>query len=108
MSGDDTALWGAFHGLGNLYSDQGKLNEAEKTYERALAGHEKAPGLDHMATLNTVNNLGLLYSDQGKLNKAETMYERALAGYEKALGPDHNETRWVTERLNSLCIADGQ
>ena len=35
---DNIALWGAFHGLGDLYSDQGKLKEAEEMYQRALAG----------------------------------------------------------------------
>lgn len=29
----DIAIWGAFHGLGNLYSDQGKLKEAETMYQ---------------------------------------------------------------------------
>ncbi|KAK9485193.1 hypothetical protein V1527DRAFT_452484 [Lipomyces starkeyi] len=89
---DDTAIWSAFHGLGNLYSDQGKLKEAEEMCERALAGREKALGPDHTSTLVSVHNLGNLYSDQGKLKEAEEMYERALAGREKALGPDHTST----------------
>jgi hypothetical protein len=48
--------------FGLLYSDQGKLKEAEEMYLRALAGYEKALGPGHPSTLNTVNNLGLLYS----------------------------------------------
>lgn len=52
---------GAFHGLGDLYSDQGKLKEAEEMYQRALAGYEKALGPNHTSTLDTVNNLGVLY-----------------------------------------------
>ncbi|KAH7037962.1 kinesin light chain 1 [Microdochium trichocladiopsis] len=43
----------AFHSLGNLYSDQGKLDEAEKMYLRALDGSEKALGPDHTSTLGT-------------------------------------------------------
>jgi hypothetical protein len=31
--------------LGILYADQGKLNEAEKMYERALQGKEETLGL---------------------------------------------------------------
>ncbi|KAJ9481399.1 hypothetical protein VN97_g12081 [Penicillium thymicola] len=77
LSDDNIGLWGAFHGLGDLYSDQGKLKEAEGMYQRALAGKEKALGPDHTSTLGTVNNLGTLYSDQGKLKEAEEMYERA-------------------------------
>ncbi|KAL5050527.1 nucleoside phosphorylase domain-containing protein [Aspergillus fruticulosus] len=82
---DRLKIFGAFHGLGILYSDQGKLKEAEEMYQQALAGYEKALGPDHTSTLDTVNNLGLLYSDQGKLKEAEEMYQQALAGYKKAL-----------------------
>ena len=78
--------------MGLLYADQGKLDEAEKMYQRALQGYEKAGGTDHTESLDTVNNLGLLYADQGKLDEAEKMYQRALQGYEKAWGPDHTLT----------------
>ncbi|KXJ85413.1 Tetratricopeptide repeat-domain-containing protein, partial [Microdochium bolleyi] len=70
--------------LGILYRNQGKLDEAEKMYLRALRGYEKALGPDHTSTLDTVNNLGNLYSHQGKLDEAEKMYLRALHGYERA------------------------
>jgi tetratricopeptide (TPR) repeat protein len=80
------------HYLGNLYKDQGKLQEAEAMYQQALTGYEKALGPDHTSTLDSVHNLGILYKDQGKLQKAEAMYQRALTGKEKALGPDHTST----------------
>ncbi|KAJ5588729.1 hypothetical protein N7537_011407 [Penicillium hordei] len=89
-SDDNIEVWGALHGLGDLYSNQGKLKEAEEMYEQALAGYEKALGPDHISTLNTASNLGSLYSKQGKLKEAEEMYQRALAGKKKALGPDHD------------------
>jgi hypothetical protein len=50
-----------FHNLGNLYSDQGKLAEAEKMYIRVLKGCEEALGPDHISTLITVCYLGNLY-----------------------------------------------
>ncbi|KAH8708403.1 hypothetical protein GQ44DRAFT_763487 [Phaeosphaeriaceae sp. PMI808] len=81
-------MLGAIHGLGTLYANQGKIGEAEKMYQRALQGYEKAWGPDHTLTLGTVNNLGNLYADQGNLGEAEKMYQRALQGYEKALDPD--------------------
>jgi tetratricopeptide (TPR) repeat protein len=49
--------------LGSLYSNQGKLAEAEAIYLRALEGYEKVLGLDHILILDTVNNLSNLYSD---------------------------------------------
>ncbi|KAN0072988.1 HET domain containing protein [Elaphomyces granulatus] len=104
---DDGMEW-ALHGLGLLYADQGKLDEAEKMYQRALQGYEKALGPDHTSTLLTVNNLGLLYADQGKLDEAEKMYQRALQGYEKALGPDHTSTLHTVNNLGNLYADQGK
>src|SRR6267378_5826558 len=59
----DNGMEWALYGLGLLYADQGKLDEAEKMYQRALQGYEK--GLDHTSALETVNRLGNLYSSQG-------------------------------------------
>ena len=39
------------------------MAEAEKMYERALEGNEKAWGSEYISTLDIVNNLGLLYVD---------------------------------------------
>ncbi|KAH8696387.1 hypothetical protein BGW36DRAFT_266909, partial [Talaromyces proteolyticus] len=55
---------------------QGKLMEAEKMYERALVGCEKALVPHHISTLDTVNNLRNLYANQGKLKEAENMYKQ--------------------------------
>ena len=67
MIADGGMEW-ELHRLGYLYAHQGKLGEAEKMYQRALQGYEKAWGPDHTSTLDTVNNLGLLYYSQGKLD----------------------------------------
>ncbi|KAK5202314.1 hypothetical protein LTR41_011941 [Exophiala xenobiotica] len=94
--------------LGALYRDQGKLEDAEKVYQRALAGYEKALGVDHTLTLDTVHNLGNLYLDQAKLEEAEKMYQRALAGKEKALGADHTSTLLTVNNLGRLYAAQGK
>jgi len=92
----------AFHNLGLLYADQGKMVEAEKMYQRALDGKEKAWGPEHTSTLNTVNNLGVLYKGQGKLVEAEKMYQRALEGYERLRGPTHPSTKRIRRNLSNL------
>ncbi|KAH7027799.1 kinesin light chain 1 [Microdochium trichocladiopsis] len=94
--------------IGNLYRNQGKLGEAEKMYLRALDGKEKALGPDHKSTLTTVQNLGVLYSNQGKLGEAEKMYLRALNGKEKALGPDHTSTLTTVHNLSVLYANQGK
>jgi tetratricopeptide (TPR) repeat protein len=98
---DDGIAW-VLGSLGNLYLAQGKLGEAEKMYERALQGYEKALGLENPSTLDIVNNFGSLYMNQGKLGEAEKMYERALQGHEKALGLEHTSTLLTVNNLGSL------
>ncbi|KAG2411912.1 hypothetical protein HFD88_009468 [Aspergillus terreus] len=105
---DTIGIWNALHRIGNLYSDQGKLKEAEDMYQRALVGYEKALGPDHLSTLDTVNNLGNLYADQGKLKEAEEMYQRALAGYEKALGPEYLSILDTVNNLGNLYADQGK
>ena len=107
MVTDDGMEW-AFHSLGDLYADQGKLDEAEKMYQRALQGKEKAWGPDHTSTLDTVNNLGNLYKSQGKLDEAEKMYQQALQGYEKAWGLDHTSTLNTVNNLGNLYKSQGK
>jgi tetratricopeptide (TPR) repeat protein len=104
---DDVVMLNAIYRLGDLYVDQGKLDEAEEMYLRALAGSEKALGRDHTLTLSTVNNLGNLYADQGK-NEAEEMYLRALAGSKKALGRDHTVTLCIVNNLGLLYVDQGK
>jgi tetratricopeptide (TPR) repeat protein len=114
--GVEDSIVRACHQLGILYANQGKLNAAEKMYERALAGfealagYEKALGAEctSMAVLSTVNNLGLLYADQGKLDAAEQMDKRALAGFEKALGAQHTSTLGTVNNFGNLYQSQGK
>ncbi|TGO06819.1 hypothetical protein BTUL_0472g00010 [Botrytis tulipae] len=105
---DIDRLYWEFQNIGLLYSNQGKLAEAEVMYLRALEGKEKALGPDHTSTLATVNNLGLLYSNQDKLAEAEVMYLRALEGYEKALGSGHTSTLGTVNNLGMLYSDQGK
>jgi tetratricopeptide (TPR) repeat protein len=74
---EHTSTLNTVNNLGDLYRNQGRLEDAETMYKRALAGYEKTRGPEHTSTLKTVNNLGLLYADQGRLKDAEVMYNRA-------------------------------
>jgi tetratricopeptide (TPR) repeat protein len=105
---DNNGMDWALHNLATLYSNQGKLAEAEDMYIRALQGHEEALGPKHTSTLNTVNSLANLYSDQGKLAEAEEMYIRALQGKEEALGPKHISTLNTVNNLANLYFNRGK
>ncbi|KUJ15376.1 HET-domain-containing protein [Mollisia scopiformis] len=104
----DDQLVDECHQLGLLYANQSKLVEAEQMYKRALQGYEKAWGLEHTSTLNTVNNLAILYKNQGKLVEAEQMYQRALQGYKKAWGPEHTSTLNTVNNLAALYANQGK
>jgi len=58
--------------LGNLFHKEGRLAEAEESYQRAL----KICGSNHWASVNIFARLGSLYREQGKLQEAEEMYKR--------------------------------
>ena len=60
---DNGRAW-AYHKLGLLYINQGKLTEAERMYNRALQERKKGLGPEHTLTLDTVHNLGNLYRDR--------------------------------------------
>lgn len=81
------------------------LVDAETIYEQALQSYEKALGLDHSSTLNSVNKMGLVYKDQGRLSDFETMFRQALQGREKMLGPDHTSTMDTVLNLGNHYLA---
>jgi Flp pilus assembly protein TadD len=90
------------HNFGHAFARQGRRDEAEKMYQRALQGKEKAWGPEHTSTLDTVNNLGILYADLGRLDEAEKMYQRALQGYEKSFGYEHKRCRSIRQVLATI------
>jgi tetratricopeptide (TPR) repeat protein len=57
---DHTSTLDTVNNLGNLYSDQGKLVEAEQMYQRALQGYEKALGPDHTSTIDSIHYIARL------------------------------------------------
>ena len=96
----------AVNNLGNLYTHQGKLDDAEKLLIRALEGYEEV--LDSQAfaryrpTLNTMSALGDVFKAQGNVTKAKTMYTRAFYGFEALPGPFSRECQHITHALASL------
>ena len=94
--------------LGSLLQEQGKLEEAETLFRRALTVNERVLGTDHPDTLNSVGWLGSLLHDQGKLEEAEAMYRRSLEASERVLGGDHPGTLSSTNNLGSLLKDQGR
>ncbi|KAF2655155.1 hypothetical protein K491DRAFT_693174 [Lophiostoma macrostomum CBS 122681] len=95
------------HNFGYVCSSQGRFEEAEKMYLRALQDAEKH-GANARETLRTVGNLGIVYTDLNRYKEAEKMLLRALQGREKVLGPDDRETLASANSLGILYAKVGQ
>jgi tetratricopeptide (TPR) repeat protein len=78
----------SLNNLSELYRAQGKYEEAEPLYRRAMTIRQKTLGPEHPDTAQSLSNLALLYRFQGKYAEAEALYKRSLEIYEKAVGPN--------------------
>jgi len=85
--------------LAELYREQGKYDDAEPLYKRALEISEKSLGSAHPDVASSLNNLASLYQHQGKYDDAEPLFKHALVIREKSLGSAHPD---VASSLNNL------
>jgi tetratricopeptide (TPR) repeat protein len=102
----------ALHLLGNLYTDQSRLGEAEQVYERALRGYEAALGSDlvkqYRPALSTLENLGDLYALQADIAKAQAMYARALSGLSSVLSRSSERCMNLAAKIDTLPPTSGE
>jgi len=77
-------LFRAYNGIGSLFSDQGRLEEAAGYFERALDIARRL-GSDEQAIV-CVMNLGIIAADSGELKKAKDYFVATLAFLEKTRG----------------------
>jgi tetratricopeptide (TPR) repeat protein len=63
---------------------------------------EKVLGVDHLSTLDSMNNLALVLRRQGKYYKAKKMHRQALELREKVLSVDHPSTLISMNNLASV------
>jgi tetratricopeptide (TPR) repeat protein len=92
----------------SLYWSQGRYEEAERLYRRALEGWEEMLGPKHLDTLGAVYNLARVYWSQGRYEEAERLYQRALEGWEETLGPKHPETLRTVQNLAIVYWSQGR
>jgi tetratricopeptide (TPR) repeat protein len=91
-----------------LLRKQGKLTEAERCYQRALAIWEKNFGSNHPSVTAALSSLADLYQQQGKLTEAERLHLRALAIREQSLGKDHPGTGFSLRSMALLREQQGR
>src|SRR5204862_462468 len=88
--------------LALVYSKQGKYDEAEALYKRALEIRERVSGKQSINAAITLRNLANLYKMQGKYEQAEPLYQQALAIFkEKYQMEDRRTARCLTHSVAS-------
>ena len=91
-----------------LYDNQGRYEEAEPLYQRALAMRTRLLGDEHPDVARSLNNLALLYKNQGRYGEAEPLYQDALAMRQRLLGEAHPDTGTSLKNLANLYILMGR
>jgi tetratricopeptide (TPR) repeat protein len=94
--------------LANLLAEQGRFEEAEPLYRRALDGFERSLGAMHPSTLSTLNGLAILLAEQGHHEEAIELFRRALDGYEGLLGAEHPASIDTTNNLANVLADAGK
>jgi len=80
----------------------GRLDLAEKLFNQALEGREKAMGPDDRYTAELVNHLGALYKRTGNYERAGSLLLRALMYLDKAYGEYYMATQPTGNNLGIL------
>jgi tetratricopeptide (TPR) repeat protein len=88
--------------LAYLYQAQGKYEQAEPLYVRALAICEQQLGPAHPLIATSLNELANLYCAQGNIIEAGPLYERALHIREQTLVLSHPNTAETLHHLAAL------
>ncbi len=99
---DHPSTASSLNDLAFFYHKQGKYEQAEPLYQRALAIYERVLGVEHPDTASSLGNLALLYYSQRKYEQAEPLYQRALAIRERVLGAEHPDTKQVRENYTEF------
>src|SRR5262245_58337660 len=70
---------------------EGKSQEAESMFRRALRILERVEGADHPDVAQVVNNLAAIYEDRCEYEAAERLYERSVRIMERTGAEDDRE-----------------
>jgi tetratricopeptide (TPR) repeat protein len=90
-----------------LLDGQGKFDEAERLYHRALVTLRRHHGPGHPEVAVVLNNLADNHQARDDTPAAERLYRRALAIKERALGREHPDVALTLHNLGVLRGARG-
>ncbi|WP_218080811.1 tetratricopeptide repeat-containing protein [Anthocerotibacter panamensis] len=104
---ESSTLAANLNNLANLYSSQGRYDEAEPLYVQALALYRKLLGEEHPDVASSLNNLAGLYYSQGRYDEAEPLLQQALRLVRK-LGEEHPKVAISLNNLAGLYYSQGR
>jgi CHAT domain-containing protein len=93
--------------LAKLYRREGKFNQAEPLFKRAVAIREYRFQGTHPERTESEFELASLYRDLGRFADAEPLLNMALEGRKGSFGPDHPEYARVLGALGLVKMATG-
>ena len=99
---NDPYLASCYNNIASEYCDNGKFDEAEESYLKAIAIYEETLGREHLDTATTYHNLGENYMEQGNYVMALNYFDKALRVREKKLGVNSPETADTYNGLASV------
>jgi tetratricopeptide (TPR) repeat protein len=95
----DTKFVGGANVKGDVYNALGETYYGLHLYARAVTAHERARdvrrailGINHPATLASMNKLALAYLSAGRTAEAVALHTATLELRQAVLGPDHADT----------------
>ena len=98
----------SMNALAELYSNQGRSDEAELLLLKTLEIKKRVLGEEHPQTLRAMTILSNLYSKQGRYDEAEPLYLETLEISKRVLGEEHPATLWSKNGLVDLYVKQGR
>ncbi len=87
--------------LANLRRFEGRFEDSERQFKRALAIQQRIFDGPHKDTAATLTHLAVLYYEMQRLEDSLKLQRQALEMTRAVLGPSHNET---ADRMNNLAL----
>lgn len=94
--------------VGSILRTQGKYNDAEAAYKRALEEGENIWGVGHANTLAYACGLASVFYSEGRFLEAEAIYGRIFTRGENALGTNYYGTLLSAKSLANALYGQGQ
>lgn len=98
----------AYHYLGDLYMEEGRVDDAAQAFRDAIATHEAVHAIDRRDA-GAVNNRGMAYESlaavqaaQGNAEAAVESYDIAIATYDAVVGVMPQMEQTQINKLNSM------